>query len=85
MTVEERKKSEVDDFSFPGRRDKLRGANHWLESKRKADGIDKNLWRIHDRLYNLTDFALQHPGGKIWIEATKGTDITEAYEVHFKN
>ena len=86
MTVEERKPSshEVEDFSFPGRRDQLRGANHWLECKRKADGIDKNLWRIHDNLYDLSAFASRHPGGRRWIEVTKGTDITEAFEVSKK-
>ena len=66
---------------FPGRWDVLKHANQWLRSKRAADGIPRNLWRIHDSLYDLSDFVGRHPGGRLWIEATEGTDITEAFEV----
>ena len=56
----------------------------WLAKKREMDGIDPGLWRIHDKLYDLSSFAKRHPGGTFWIESTKGTDITEAFEVsHF--
>lgn len=40
------------------------------------------MWRIHDKLYDLSKFANNHPGGKFWIAGTKGTDITEAFETH---
>ncbi|XP_055590308.1 cytochrome b5-related protein-like [Uranotaenia lowii] len=53
----------------------------WLEGKRQDDAVG-NLWRIHDTLYDLSDFADQHPGGTSWIRLTKGTDITEAFETH---
>ena len=53
----------------------------WTTSKQKRDGIPPGLWRVHDGLYDLTEFASKHPGGKFWINATKGTDITEAFEV----
>lgn len=53
----------------------------WLEDKQETDGAE-GLWRIHDNLYDLTDFVNKHPGGKDWLELTKGTDITEAFEVH---
>jgi Cytochrome b5-like Heme/Steroid binding domain len=42
----------------------------------------EGLWRIHDDLYDLTDFIADHPGGESWIRFTKGTDITEAFEIH---
>lgn len=53
----------------------------WLECKRDTDGAE-GLWRIHDILYDLTDFIDRHPGGSDWLELTKGTDITELFESH---
>ena len=68
-------------FIPPGRDAAVKSGQQWLESKREGDGIDRNLWRIHDKLYDLTSFAKHHPGGTFWIESTRGTDITEAFEV----
>ena len=36
----------------------------WLEEKAKDDlyGHDKNLWRIHDKLYDLTEFVKRQSG-----------------------
>ncbi|CAH0605493.1 unnamed protein product [Chrysodeixis includens] len=48
------------------------------------DGAE-GLWRIHDKLYDLTSFIKRHPGGEEWLELTKGTDITEAFESHHLN
>ncbi|XP_052740652.1 cytochrome b5-related protein isoform X2 [Bicyclus anynana] len=56
----------------------------WISGKRKQDGAE-GLWRIHDSIYDLTDFISSHPGGSQWIECTKGTDITEAFETHHIN
>ncbi|XP_001842477.2 cytochrome b5-related protein [Culex quinquefasciatus] len=53
----------------------------WLDGKRADDGAE-GLWRIHDTLYDLSDFIGKHPGGKSWLKVTKGTDITEAFETH---
>ncbi|KAJ8727477.1 hypothetical protein PYW07_001596 [Mythimna separata] len=58
-----------------------KSAQNWLKSKRIQDGAE-GLWRIHDSLYDLTDFVTAHPGGSTWITVTKGTDITEAFETH---
>ncbi len=61
-------------------------AADWLSQKRKLDEIDSSLWRVHDDLYDLSDFMERHPGGAQLLELTRGTDITEAYEVsHFFN
>lgn len=54
----------------------------WLEMKRKDDAVEDGLWRIHNTLYDLTEFVHQHPGGEDWIQMTKGHDITEAVETH---
>ncbi|KAK5637954.1 hypothetical protein RI129_012249 [Pyrocoelia pectoralis] len=59
----------------------IKSADRWLEDKRKFDGAE-NLWRIHDCLYDMTEFIDKHPGGKFWIETTKGLDITETWESH---
>lgn len=42
----------------------------WLRSKRKDDNAE-GLWRVHDNLYNLTDFIDKHPGGKDWLQFTE--------------
>lgn len=33
-------------------------------------------------LYDFSGFIDRHPGGAFWLEATRGTDITEAFEAH---
>jgi hypothetical protein len=40
------------------------------------------IFRIHDKLYDLSSFVENHPGGKDWISLTKGVDITEYFETH---
>ncbi|KAJ6646947.1 Cytochrome b5-related protein [Pseudolycoriella hygida] len=55
--------------------------SRWMNSRR-ADDKAEGLWRLHDTLYDLTDFVKLHPGGADWIKFTRGTDITEAFEVH---
>lgn len=41
-----------------------------MESK-KIDDNAEGLWRVHDGIYDLTDFIKLHPGGVDWIELTK--------------
>lgn len=53
----------------------------WLAGKRIDDNAE-GLWRVHDKLYDLTDFVNRHPGGAEWLELTKGVDITEQFETH---
>ncbi|XP_058816332.1 cytochrome b5-related protein-like, partial [Topomyia yanbarensis] len=67
---------------YPTFRDEpLKTPYRWLEGRRHDDGAE-GLWRIHDTLYDLTDFVERHPGGRDWIQWTKGTDITELFETH---
>ena len=56
--------------------------NFWFENKREIDEVPEKLWRVHDKYYYLTDFIEKHPGGRIWIEKNRGTDITELFESH---
>ncbi|KAL1140757.1 hypothetical protein AAG570_000687 [Ranatra chinensis] len=59
----------------------VRTGKKWLDARREDDGAE-GLWRIHDSLYDLNEWIESHPGGRFWIETTKGTDITEAFESH---
>ncbi|KAI9023888.1 fatty acid desaturase-domain-containing protein [Hyaloraphidium curvatum] len=56
----------------------------WFANKRKDDAVEwdgRPAWRIHGDVYDLEAFAEKHPGGAFWILQTRGTDITEAFEV----
>lgn len=56
---------------------------NWLKSKRDDDDVS-GLWRVHNKLYDFSDFVSIHPGGDDWLQLTKGTDITELFETsHF--
>jgi Cytochrome b5-like Heme/Steroid binding domain len=68
----------------PSNRDNVlnQTAEGWLEGKRMDDDIGENVWRVHDSLYDLNEFIHLHPGGADWLVATRGTDITEAFESH---
>lgn len=68
---------------YPSNRDDsiIKLSEKWLEGKR-ADDEAEGLWRVHDKLYDLTDFIERHPGGAEWISLTKGVDITEEFETH---
>ncbi|KAL1494198.1 hypothetical protein ABEB36_009832 [Hypothenemus hampei] len=69
-------------IKYPTLRDHpLHSGLKWLEGKTYDDGAE-GLWRIHDNLYDLRAFIDRHPGGRDWIQLTKGTDITEAFESH---
>lgn len=69
-------------IKYPTLRDHpLHTGEKWLEGKNIDDGAE-GYWRIHDSLYNLNGFIEKHPGGKDWLQLTKGTDITEAFESH---
>lgn len=67
---------------YPTNRDLLfKSCGSWLAGKRSDDDAE-GLWRIHDKLYDFTDFIDRHPGGAEWLDITKGIDITEQFETH---
>eukprot|EP00944_MAST-04C_sp_MAST-4C-sp1_P011684 g11684.t1 len=68
---------------LPGKRSGA-DAKDWSLSKKLVDTLPehRNLWRIKNKMYDLTTFAEHHPGGKQFIEITRGHDCTEAYESH---
>ncbi|XP_037039204.1 cytochrome b5-related protein-like [Bradysia coprophila] len=67
---------------YPEFRDKqLKTVYGWLSCRQKCENAE-GLWRVHDKLYDLSNFIERHPGGREWLELTKGTDITELFELH---
>lgn len=69
-------------YKYPTYRDDpIKGCKKWLDGKR-ADDNAEGFWRIHNKLYDFSDFIKRHPGGSEWIELTKGVDITEQFEIH---
>ncbi|XP_015597306.1 cytochrome b5-related protein [Cephus cinctus] len=74
--------STVPGLSYPSARDgALKTGIDFLDGRRKDDGAE-GLWRIGNKLYDLSQFIKNHPGGSEWIALTEGTDITEAFQVH---
>lgn len=69
---------------LPVRENLSKTAAGFLQARRTIDGAE-GLWRIGNRLYDLEKFAKSHPGGAEWIQLTKGTDITELFEVSNQN
>lgn len=77
----EKSESSIPGFeNFPGRLAKVKTGYSYLEGRRQVDGAE-DLWRIENNLYDLEGFAKFHPGGAEWIRLTKGTDITELFQV----
>ncbi|PZC85570.1 hypothetical protein B5X24_HaOG216678 [Helicoverpa armigera] len=72
-------------LKYPSLRDGgFRDPVQWLEGKAMDDGAE-GLWRVRDGLFDFNDFLDKHPGGSEWLELSKGTDITEAFETHHLN
>lgn len=58
-------------LKYPSLRDDgLKDPVQWLAGKAMDDGAE-GLWRIHDKLYDMTKFIKRHPGGAEWLELTK--------------
>lgn len=79
---------DIPQSSLPGltkyptyRKEPIKYAELWLEGKKKDDNTE-GLWRVHDGLYDLSEWMHRHPGGPDWLVMTQGTDITEAFEAH---
>lgn len=53
-----------------------------LELRRQAETNSSSLWRIHEKFYDLEPYLDVHPGGRPWLELTRGTDATAAFEAH---
>jgi len=45
-----------------------------------TDGVSPQVWRVHGRDYDLSDFVDSHPGGALMLLLGKGTDCTMLFE-----
>lgn len=51
---------------------------------RRADDNAEGLWRVHDKLYDLTAFVDNHPGGREWLTLTEVKCKLFAFSQTFK-
>eukprot|EP00043_Microstomoeca_roanoka_P002816 m.40679 g.40679 ORF g.40679 m.40679 type:complete len:452 (-) comp11743_c0_seq1:139-1494(-) len=58
----------------------------WLRDRQQRDEtagkVPSQLWMIHGKLYDLAPFIDRHPGGKEWLEFTRGMDCSVEFETH---
>ncbi|CAK87368.1 unnamed protein product (macronuclear) [Paramecium tetraurelia] len=61
----------------------------WLKEKaemdRKRTGVPSNMWYVQGKIYDLSKFLKEHPGGENFLKLTQGQDITEMYFAHHLN
>lgn len=64
-------KKSWNDIKYPSLRDyPERSADTWLQGKILDDNAE-GLWRVHNKIYDLTPFLNTHPGGRSWLQLTK--------------
>lgn len=52
-----------------------------VEKHKKANGDDKSIWFvIHDKVYDVTKFLDEHPGGEEILVEHAGKDSTDEFE-----
>lgn len=74
--------STIPGLVYPSARDDLvRTGQGFIDGRRRDDGAE-GLWRVRNGLYDLDKFMKIHPGGSEWLALTKGTDVTELFEVY---
>ena len=58
----------------------------WLkemgEAQRARLGHAAHEWVVHHKVYDLASYLDSHPGGRAWLELTKGMDVTPLFESH---
>ena len=56
---------------YPTHRDEyVKGCWKWLKGRR-ADDNAEGLWRVWDKLYDLSEYIEKHPGGREWLILAK--------------
>lgn len=72
-------------IATPPRRDGLtQTVDMWLEDKTVTDGAE-GLWRVHDGIYDLTDFIDKHPGGSDWLTLSKVKNDLQQFLADFRS
>jgi hypothetical protein len=68
---------------YPTHRDEyVKGCWKWLKGRR-ADDNAEGLWRVWDKLYDLSGYVEKHPGGREWLILAKVRKIKTKF--HFRN
>jgi cytochrome b involved in lipid metabolism len=62
-----------------GKQNQLPSVRRWVDDKILHDKVSDGLWRVHNKIYDLSPFMDSHPGGSHWLRRTKGMDITDFY------
>jgi hypothetical protein len=62
------------------RKEQVKYAQLWMEGK-KIDDNTCGLWRIHDGLYDFTEWIYKHPGGSDWLQITKVHPIKFCFDL----
>jgi hypothetical protein len=56
---------------YPTHRDEyVKGCWKWLKGRR-ADDNAEGLWRVWEKLYDLSGYIEKHPGGREWLILAK--------------
>lgn len=42
-------------------------------------------WIVENKMYDLSQYVNNHPGGESWLRLTQGQDVTEHFIVHHLN
>lgn len=62
---------------YPSYRDEyVKGCWKWLKGRR-ADDNAEGLWRVGDKLYDMTRYIDKHPGGREWLILAKVSLVGE--------
>ena len=68
------------DKPLPSRGDFYSCRHAWLkemgEAQRARLGHAAYEWVVHQKVYDLASYLDSHPGGRAWLELTRGMDVT---------
>ncbi|XP_067272065.1 cytochrome b5 type B [Pseudorasbora parva] len=57
------------------------GVKYYSREEVQAHNLSKDTWLIiHDKVYDITSFMEEHPGGEEVLLEQAGTDATESFE-----
>merc|ERR1712228_616687 len=80
MGMEEKLDDQVDDKMEEGSDLKIFSLEE-VEKHKQSSGEDKSIWMvIHDKVYDVTKFLDEHPGGEEILVEHAGQDATEPFE-----
>ncbi|KAM3574703.1 hypothetical protein VYU27_003336 [Nannochloropsis oceanica] len=77
------------DKPLPSRGNFYSSRHVWLkeigEAQRQRLGHAAHEWVVHKKVYDLASYLDSHPGGRAWLDLTRGMDVTPLFESHHVN